>query len=64
MQNDLHYGFFVLYLRYPFIIIRLYQEGLLAVTRGSQSCPKGREAANKPFFMLVRNVSMEARDVW
>lgn len=59
MQNDLQYGFGVLYLWYSSIAIRLYQEGLLAVTRGSQSCPEEREAANKPFFMLARNISME-----
>ena len=62
MQNDLHHGFFVLYIRYPFIVERLYLEGLLAVTRGSQSCPKGRETANKPFFLSARNVDKEAKD--
>ena len=60
MQNDLQYGCNVLCLRYSFNLIRLYQEGLLAVTRGSQSCPKEREAANKPFFMPAWNVGMEA----
>jgi hypothetical protein len=62
MQNDLQYGFFVLCLLYLCNCTLRSMKGLFASRWGLETSPQRHWEANKPFFMLVRNVSMEVMD--
>ena len=64
MQNDLHHGFFVLLLWHRCNKIRLDKRGLLVARWGNQTFPQRRRTTNKPFFMLARNASKGAENVY
>jgi len=63
MQNDLHIGIDVLYLRYLCNCTIRSIKGLFASRWGLETSPQRHWEANKPFFMPARNVGLGAKDV-
>jgi len=59
MQIDLQSLVFVLYLRHPSVMKRSIKKGLLVPRWGRDTYPLGHQRTSRPFFVLVRNVSME-----
>lgn len=59
MQNDLHHGFFVLYLRYFRNCMIRSIKGLLAARWGLETSPRKHGVANKPFFVPAWNAAKE-----
>lgn len=61
MQNDLQDGINVLYLRYFHGTLKQhYIERLIGKSKRGGCTRESVEITNKPFFVLARNVSMEA----
>lgn len=64
MQNDLQDGFNVLYLRYfhctfVYNMQLFYLKRLIGKSKRGGCARESVEITNKPFFMLIRNASME-----
>ena len=62
MQNDLHHGFFVLYLRYFLNIVQDYIKRFISKSKRGACTRESVEIANKPFFVPAWNVGKEAID--